>query len=77
MALIISLVMSLVMSFTMVAINVGFAEHFFHAWIRSELIGFIVGLPTAMIAVPIARKIVFRITDSGGTRSTNERVGDS
>jgi hypothetical protein len=49
----------------MVAINVGFTEFFFRAWIRSELIGLLVGLPTAMIAVPIARKIVTRITDSG------------
>ncbi len=65
MALIISLGMSLVLSFTMVAINVGFTDYFIFAWLRSCLIGFLVGLPTATVIVPFARRTISRLTGQG------------
>ncbi|MGD9238680.1 MAG: DUF2798 domain-containing protein [Desulfobacterales bacterium] len=60
MSFIITIGMSLVMSFTMTAINVGFAEYFLYAWLRSWLVGLLVGFPTAAVIVPLAQKVVIR-----------------
>ncbi len=62
MSLIIAIGMGCVMSFVMVAINVGFTDSFLPIWFRSWFVGFLVGFPTAALLVPLARKIVLRIT---------------
>ncbi len=56
----ISFVMSLFMSFFMIAINVGFTSDFFIAWTMSTLIGFVIGMPIAAIAVPLLQKLLNR-----------------
>ena len=62
MGLIIALGMGCVMSFVMVAMNVGFSDSFLLIWFRAWFVGFLVGFPTATLLVPLARKIVLRIT---------------
>jgi hypothetical protein len=62
MGVIIALGMGCVMSFVMVAMNVGFADSFLLTWFRAWFVGFLVGFPTAALLVPLARKIVLRIT---------------
>jgi hypothetical protein len=44
----------------MTAINVGFTEYFLFAWLRSWLVGLLVGFPTAAVIVPLAQKVVIR-----------------
>jgi hypothetical protein len=60
--LILAITMSLVMSFFMVAMNLGFTEHFLFAWLRSWGLGFLIGFPTAALVVPVARRIVAKLT---------------
>ena len=55
-------IMSMVMSFAMIAINVGFGPNFLAIWLKDIVIGFIVATPTAMAAVPIARRLVNWLT---------------
>ncbi len=54
------LVMATVMSFAMTFVSAGFTSGFLAKWGRSFLIGFVVVLPAAMVAVPVLR----RFTDS-------------
>lgn len=61
-ALVLSLILSLVMSFTMVAINLGFSEHFIGAWLRVWGIGFLIGFPTALLISPVVRKFIAGMT---------------
>ncbi len=60
--LVMGFLMTLVMSFAMVAINVGFAPNFFIIWLNSFITGFIVGTPVALLAGPIASKVVEWVT---------------
>lgn len=62
MSLIISFGMSLVMSFSMMAINVGFIENFGMLWMKAWATSFPVAFPTASLMVPMARKLVVKIT---------------
>jgi len=62
MGMIIALGMGCVMSFVMIAMNVGFTESFLLIWFRAWFVGFLVGFPTAALLVPLARKIVLRVT---------------
>jgi len=61
-ALIMAFFMSLIMSLTMTAINVGWSETLLTVWPKGWLVGFIVGLPTAIVVGPIAGKMVERFT---------------
>ena len=62
MGMIIALGMACVMSFVMIAINMGFTDSFLFIWLRAWFVGFLVGIPTAALVVPLARKIVLRVT---------------
>jgi len=57
-----SLAMSFVMSFTLTLINLGYVPSFFEKWIRGFAISFIVALPTSLIIVPVAKRIVEKLT---------------
>ena len=48
-------VMSLAMSFFMLVVNVGLTEGFFFIWIKSFLVGFIISIPIAVIAIPLIK----------------------
>lgn len=54
--------MSLIMSFAMLVVNVGFVPNFLAIWLNNFVTGFIVATPTAMAAVPIARRLVNWLT---------------
>lgn len=58
--------MALAMSFIMVLINVGMVKAFLPIWMKSFAIGFAVAVPTSMIAAPISKKFISKI-------STNEK----
>lgn len=57
--------MALAMSFIMVLINVGMVKAFFSIWMRSFAIGFLVAVPTSMIAAPISQKFISKISNFG------------
>ncbi len=50
--------MSMVMSFVMVLINSGLSKTFLLLWAKSYIIGFVVAIPTAMIAALVSQKII-------------------
>jgi hypothetical protein len=50
--------MSIVMSFTLTAINIGFPSNFLVIWLRACLVAFIVAVPVAVAARPIANRVV-------------------
>ncbi len=54
--------MALAMSFVMVWINVGLNSNFFAIWMKSFDLGFLVAVPTSIIAAPIAQKLVHKLT---------------
>lgn len=54
--------MALAMSFVMVWINVGMTNLFFVIWMKSFALGFLVAVPTSIIAAPIAQKLVNKLT---------------
>ena len=54
--------MALAMSFVMVWINVGLNSNFFAIWMKSFGLGFLVAVPTSIIAAPIAQKLVHKLT---------------
>lgn len=56
--------MALAMSFIMVLINVGIVDSFFTIWMKSFAIGFVVAVPTSMIAAPLSHKLIRKIPKS-------------
>ncbi len=45
------------MTFTMTSINTGWTSAFLNRFFQSWIIGFIVALPTSILAIPIARRL--------------------
>lgn len=58
----IALVMSGFMSLVMTAINFGVGPEFPSIWLRNWLLSFTVALPTALLAVPLIRNGLARVT---------------
>ena len=54
--------MSVIMSFVITVANLGFEDNFFYKWGKAFLVGFAISLPTALVVVPIAKKMADRIT---------------
>ena len=54
-------VMSMAMSFFMLLVNVGLIEGFFFIWMQSFLVGFIISIPIAVIAIPLIKNALERI----------------
>ena len=54
--------MSLFMSLVISMINVGPVPDFIVVWMRAWAAGFVISVPVAVMAFPIAKKIVERIT---------------
>jgi len=59
---ILSFIMSVIMSFAITIVNLGFVDTFLYDWGEAFLAGFVISLPTALVVVPIARKIADKIT---------------
>ncbi|QTE21297.1 DUF2798 domain-containing protein [Polaribacter cellanae] len=57
--------MALAMSFIMVLINVGVVKAFLPIWMKSFAIGFVVAVPTSMVAAPISQKFISTISKNG------------
>lgn len=57
-SILMSVVMSLPISFVMTIINVGMNENIFQVFISSGVIGTIVSIPVAFLAVPLIKKLV-------------------
>lgn len=55
--------MSLFMSLVVTFINLGFVENFFQMWGRAFTFSLPIGFPTALIVIPIVKKIVENITE--------------
>ncbi|MBM3256722.1 MAG: DUF2798 domain-containing protein [Candidatus Liptonbacteria bacterium] len=56
--------MSCLMSLIVTFVNIGSAPDFFTRWIKAWGVSFIIGWPVTAFAVPLARKVVDRITES-------------
>ena len=49
------------MSFVMTSVNVGWTEVFLEKFVNAWIIGFVVALPTSIVVIPLARRLVNRI----------------
>jgi len=58
----VSLGMSFAMSLVLTLINLGLVSDFFEKWLGAFAVGFVVSLPTSLVIVPFARKIVDKLT---------------
>ena len=54
--------MSFFMSLFITLLNIGFAQSLLEVWLRSYLVSFVIGFPTALVTSQFARKMVERIT---------------
>jgi len=60
-AIIMTIALDSTMTFTMTSINTGWTAEFFHRFVNGWLIGFAVALPTSLVVIPLARRLVNRI----------------
>jgi hypothetical protein len=60
-AIIMTVVLDSAMSFTMISINTGWTAGFLQRFANGWIIGFAVALPTSLLVIPLARKLVNRI----------------
>lgn len=58
----VALAMTLVMSLVMTLMNTRLDSGFFGRWMRALLVGYIAALPTALIVVPMIKRLVDRLT---------------
>lgn len=56
-----AIVISIPIAFVMVAINLGFVEGFFLAFLKSALVSILISIPLANIGIPIAKKITDKV----------------
>jgi hypothetical protein len=54
--------MSFFMSLFITLLNIGFTQSLLEVWLRSYLVSFVIGFPTALAASQFAKKMVERIT---------------
>ncbi len=57
-----SLIMSFIMSMVITFLNLGLVDNFLLLWMRAWLSAFLIGFPTILLVLPIARHIVELIT---------------
>lgn len=57
-AVVMAALMSVAMSLALTAINIGFVPNFLSIWLRTCLIAFIVVVPVAIAAGPLANRVV-------------------
>lgn len=60
--LFLSLVMTTIMSVVITLTNIGFKPDFFYKWPMAYAVGFVISFPSILIAVPVAKRIVKRLT---------------
>ena len=61
MAIIMTLALDSTMTFTMTSINTGWTAGVFQRFANGWIIGFVVALPTSLLVIPLARRLVNRI----------------
>jgi len=57
-AIVMAALMSVAMSLALTALNIGFVPDFFSIWLRTCLIAFVVAVPVAIAAGPLANRVV-------------------
>ncbi len=58
----ISASMACIMSFAMLYIHVGYSDQFIAMWMSNWGVGLCVGFPSALVIVPLTRRLVSKIT---------------
>lgn len=62
--------MSLIITF----VNLGFAPNFFQKWVVAFASGFVVSLAAVLIAVPLARRLVKKVTVAEETQKNTAKT---
>ena len=57
-AMIMGIITTCIISFTLIAINLGFSEHFLRIWLKSWAMGYVVAIPAILIIAPRIQKFV-------------------
>jgi len=60
-AIIMTIALDSTMTFTMISINTGWTAGFLQRFVNGWIIGFAVALPTSLLVIPLARRLVNRI----------------
>lgn len=60
-SLLVAFVMSLVMSLFMTLSRIGFTNDWYFLWFKAFISAFSVGIPTALILIPLLRKTLERL----------------
>ena len=60
-AIIMTVALDSTMAFTMTSINTGWIAGFLQRFVNGWIIGFAVALPTSLLVIPLARRLVNRI----------------
>lgn len=60
-----SLMMSLLMSGVITLLNLGLVDDFLRRWLTAFVSAFFIAFPSILLVLPIARRIVSRITGAG------------
>ena len=59
-----SVVMSFIITFIITLVNTGLAASFWSMWIRGFLVGSAVSIPISLLAIPVVRRIVDKLTSA-------------
>ncbi|TES83189.1 MAG: DUF2798 domain-containing protein [Hadesarchaea archaeon] len=54
--------MAFFISLILTYMNIGFSPDFLQKWLRGFGVGFLVGLPVALVTFPIVKKVVEQLT---------------
>lgn len=57
-----SVSMAFFISLILTYINIGFTPDFLQKWLRGFGVGFLVGLPVALVTFPIVKRVVEKLT---------------
>lgn len=57
-ALLMGVITTGIISFTLISINVGFVERFFHIWFRAWAMAYVVVIPAILLIAPQIQKLV-------------------
>ena len=60
-ALIMGVITTAIISFTLIAVNVGFTEHFLKTWLRSWGMAYVVVIPAILLIAPRVQQLVDRL----------------
>lgn len=53
-----------IVTFTVIAVNVGFIEHFLTVWLKSWGVAYVVAVPAIMMIAPQVEKLVSKMLEN-------------